>query len=354
MKRNKEYFQRISNLLIQYLRKRENTVPAAVEDEVWNCIRKKVEKKVNLRIYRFWVVSFSAAASLVFVLWFGYNYYQPKQQNLRTIALIFKSNIIKETEIQLIMPGQHKMEVKNGSIIKYKQDGSVQIGEKVTKKNQEQEAFNQIIVPNGKHVQLYLSDGSCLHVNAGSKVVYPNRFNGNSREIFVQGEIFIDVKKNQDIPFIVTTSTFEVKVLGTAFNVKAYENEEEGEAEVVLLRGKVEIKDTSNKLMCLLPDELASLKNGMLQEKKTVDAVAYIGWTEGLLILDNEPLWSVFNKLSRYYGEKIVFDTPEKGLFINGKLDLSEGLDKVLRMIAVTTPFVYEQKEEIYYIKIKE
>lgn len=353
MKRNKEYFQRISNLLIQYLRKKENTVPVAVEDEVWNCIRKKVEKKINLRIYRFWAVS-SSAASLVFILWFGYNYYQPKQQDLKTIASIFKSDTIKEDEVQLIMPGRYKIEVENGSTIKYKQNGSVQIGEKVLKKNQEQDAFNQIIVPDGKHVQLYLSDGSSLHVNAGSKVIYPARFNGNSREIFVKGEIFIDVKKNPDLPFVIRTSTFEVKVLGTAFNVKAYEDEEEGKAEVVLLRGKVEVKDASNKLMYLLPDELVSLKSGMLQEKKTVDAAVYIGWTEGLLILDNEPLWSVFNKLSRYYGEKIVFGTSAKGLFINGKLDLSEGLDRVLRMIAVTTPFVYEQKEKIYYIKIKE
>lgn len=86
----------------------------------------------------------------------------------------------------------------------------------------------------GMHQTLTLSDGTTLHVNSGTRVIYPSDFTENKREIFVSGELFADVAKDPDKPFIISAGDVHVQVLGTKFNLRAYENIET--VEVALCR----------------------------------------------------------------------------------------------------------------------
>ena len=90
--------------------------------------------------------------------------------------------------------------------------------------------WNDITVPHGMHQTLTLSDGTTLHVNSGTRVIYPSDFTENKREIFVSGELFADVAKDPDKPFIISAGDVHVQVLGTKFNLRAYENIETVEA----------------------------------------------------------------------------------------------------------------------------
>ncbi len=96
---------------------------------------------------------------------------------------------------------------------------SEQLQESVT---DEEHSFNQLIVPNGKRSTLALEDGTKMWINAGSRVIYPNKFKKNKREIYVDGEVYMEVARDEERPFVVKTNMLDVQVLGTSFNVMAY------------------------------------------------------------------------------------------------------------------------------------
>lgn len=104
--------------------------------------------------------------------------------------------------------------------------------------------WNDITVPHGTQQVLTLADGTTLHVNSGTRVIYPSDFNGDKREIFINGEVFADVAKNQDKPFVISAGDIHVKVLGTQFNFRAYNNLET--VEVALVEGSV-LFETQNQ-----------------------------------------------------------------------------------------------------------
>ncbi|MZJ34447.1 DUF4974 domain-containing protein, partial [Collinsella sp. BIOML-A1] len=147
------------------------------------------------------------------------------------------------------------------------------------------------------------------------------------------------------------TSLFTVNVLGTAFNVKAYK--EDTKAEVVLVRGKVEVKDKKEQNYTLMPNELIALNEGTYTDKKKVNALDYISWIDGILTLNNQALSIVLEQLHRYYGKEIIYDTGIETMPMHGKLDLNEGLQKVLSTIAITAPVTIEEKNNIYYVHMR-
>ena len=119
--------------------------------------------------------------------------------------------------------------------------------------------FTQVVAPVGSRTSLTLSDGTKVWLNAGSTLRFDNNFNNGHRKIYLEGEAYFDVTKNKKLPFIVKTSDIDLKVLGTAFNVKCYK--EEGTIETTLVRGSImiESKDASGKIetTILKPNEKA-------------------------------------------------------------------------------------------------
>lgn len=103
----------------------------------------------------------------------------------------------------------------------------------------EQAEWVELKVPYGQTDELMLADGTCLHLNAGTRVTYPSSFLGNERRIFIEGEVFAEVAKNPEQPFIISSGDVDVKVLGTTFNFKAYDNTEC--VELILLEGAVQV-----------------------------------------------------------------------------------------------------------------
>lgn len=354
MKENKGNIKHASEPLFRYLRKRESTASKEVEDEVWNKISKEINKdKKHIPVYR-WLIPATAvaAASLLFVFWLSNQNYNINSSNVQelTSAIAPQAN-----QIELTTATGTKIKVNEKAVISYGQDGSLLIDEKkiISKQTTEkEEPMNQIIVPLGKHVKLKLSDGSQLDINSGTKVIYPPKFKEDYREIFVEGEIFIDVTHQENnAPFIVKTALFNVNVLGTAFNLKAYK--EDVKAEVVLLRGKVEVKDKNEKNYLLAPNELIALDEGTYTDKKKVNAFDYISWIDGILVLKSQSLDLVLQRLHRYYGREIIYDKGIETMPMHGKLDLNEGLQKVLSTIAITAPVTVEEKNNIYYIHVR-
>lgn len=200
--------------------------------------------------------------------------------------------------------------------------------------------FNQLIVPNGKRSTLILEDGTKVWVNAGSRVVYPVAFAGGKREIYVNGEIFLEVTPDKKRPFVVKTKEMEVQVLGTSFNVTAYETDRS--ASVVLVNGAVVIDTKDKENVCLTPNNMFSYHEGESNIKE-VDVNNYILWREGLYTYKSENLSVILDRLSRYYGKSISYKQDIAALKCSGKLDMQEDLEVVLDGLCQTAPVKYKK-----------
>ena len=209
--------------------------------------------------------------------------------------------------------------------------------------------FNQLIIPKGKRTRLTLADGTHLWANSGTRVVYPSHFEKNRREIYVEGEVYLDVFRNESAPFIVKTKDFQVQVLGTVFNVSAYPSE--GMSSVVLVKGSVNVKNYEKEQVKLAPGQLVNIHTGQLNTPKNVDIEPYVCWVKNMLMYTDEPLDRVFKKLNLYYGREFILELEVKEMLISGKLDLKEKLEDVLHTISFSAPIYYEKFDDKIYVR---
>lgn len=356
MEQNYKQFKRVTDRLITYLRLRDNAGRPG-EDEVWEKIEKDLVLKKRFPLRRL-VYICSAASVAVFVFFFLYSEFNQSDysDSLDKYVAILENPVMDDPQIQVYLSAQDKITVEDSKAsVAYSSQGKVLINEKIQESDSlkavEQE-YNQIIVPKGKYTHLTLSDGSTVHINSGTRVVYPRVFSGNCREIYVEGEVCLDVVKNEKTPFVVKTSQFNVEVLGTVFNVNAYKEDVKGE--VVLVNGSVCLSDKHRQKIELKPNQLVAVEDGHIGKIKSVDASDYIAWTRGTLILNLTPLSEVFKKLERFYGQNILVAEEAGTLRMKGKVDLQQSLDDLIVLISATAPITYEKREGTYYINKRE
>jgi ferric-dicitrate binding protein FerR (iron transport regulator) len=207
-----------------------------------------------------------------------------------------------------------------------------------------------LIVPQGKRSLLTLSDGSKIWLNARTRVVYPTTFDETKREIFVDGEAFLEVFHNEKCPFIVKTKELQLEVLGTSFNIMAYEKDTV--QSIVLVSGSVKINSKNKKETILTPSEMYSCTNGM-SEVKTVNVTDYISWKSGVYQYKNEYLSVILQRLSRYFGQDISYSPEVARLKCSGKLDMKDSLSLVLNGISKTAPIVWQFDESKNQYRIR-
>jgi ferric-dicitrate binding protein FerR (iron transport regulator) len=210
-----------------------------------------------------------------------------------------------------------------------------------------EQILSELYVPYGKTASVTLSDGTKIWVNSGSKVIYPDLFTGDKREIYVDGEIYLEVAENREVPFIVKTEVLSVEVLGTAFNVSAYSSD--SRQYVVLASGSISIKDTKeNKVSTIRPNQKYSYeKRDNSIELTNVNAQDYADWRFGFLPLHNEQLGNVLKRIERHYNVKIDYVASRSDYTtLSGKLDLKGNIEDVFRILAITAPISYTIQDD--------
>lgn len=143
----------------------------------------------------------------------------------------------------------------------------------------------------------------------------------------------------------------DIQVLGTTFNVSAYENKQT--QSVVLVSGKIKVKTSKNESKTLSPNNLLSYNEQEGIHIQSVDVQKYIAWKDGFYLFQTEKLKDIATKLSDYYGKKIMIDSPLKTITCSGKLDLKENLDEVLQTLIRTVPARIEKSDGIIHIYVK-
>lgn len=178
--------------------------------------------------------------------------------------------------------------------------------------------YHKLTVPYGKTFQLVLSDGTKVHLNAGTSLKYPVRFvEGQSRKVFMEGEAFFDVQKSKEQPFIVNANNLGVQVLGTQFVVSSYP--EDAYINTILLEGSVGLYKSSQKRN---QEEYTMLEPGYMgawsktEESISVEEVdtnIYTAWTKGRMIFSRMKFKDIIKKLARWYNVSITNSNTQLG-----------------------------------------
>src|SRR5690625_1538437 len=310
-----------------------------------NLIGKK--KKQNTRRV---ILSISAIAASIAIFIFSLPFIFNKDNNrldIATFAQTLPDGIdLYSSDTKLILSENNTVVLNNKeSSIQYEEDAIKADDNFILK--EELSPYNQLITPYGKRSTITLSDGTKAWVNAGSKLTYPAEFSKEKREIYVDGEIYIEVSEDKKRPFVIKTRQMDINVLGTKFNVSAYEADKANS--VVLLSGSVSISPgTHNKKIILNPNQMYSGLEGS-HSVENVDASIHILWTRGLYQFESEKLDNIVTRLERYYGIRIECDATIAELKCSGKLDMKDDMNKLLEELSRALPIQYQQNTDGSY-----
>lgn len=324
------------------------------KDAIYSAVMKNIRKHEK-RKHRLQAWLTATAAILVFTI-LSTLFVRLNKDN-GSVLSTESSSIVGETlpkEEICLFSGGDKINIANQSDIQLQKNAKVLITNNTEAKKElvlNSVKMNKLVVPFGKQSTLMLADGTKIHINSGTQVDFPSEFDGKTREIHVNGEVFIDVAEDKKKPFIVHTDRMDIRVFGTSFNVSAY-HDNVGET-VVLVNGKVSVK-TGQQVMEMLPNEKAELTNDQIT-KKTVDVSEYISWTKGVLEFYEAPVSEILKKVGRYYNVQFE-SSPEIPLSTrtcSGKLFLSNNLDSVMMSVSVLSSTSYRRENNMIYITKK-
>jgi ferric-dicitrate binding protein FerR (iron transport regulator) len=201
----------------------------------------------------------------------------------------------------------------------------------------------EMVNPLGMQSSITLSDGTKVILNAGTTLTYPTAFTGKNREVSVSGEAYFEVVHDDEQPFIVVADNINVRVLGTKFNVKAYE--EEKNIEITLEKGSVEVGMSNQEKYIKIPPGQQILFNRSEQKffRKQVELNYYISWKDGMFYFNSMTFEDIARQLERRFNVHIDIASEQlKQIVYTGDFVRQENLEQILRVITADKRTYYK------------
>lgn len=206
-------------------------------------------------------------------------------------------------------------------------------------------AYATLTTPMGGQYQITLPDGSKVWLNAGSSLRYPTYFTGNDRKVVLTGEGYFEVKRDSEKPFTVESNGQIVQVLGTSFNINAYDNEPY--TATTLVQGSVRVKQASTGDTKILEPHQQAIVSGTTLSVRKVDAGHFTGWKNGFIILDQSEASSIFRQVERWYDVQFDFKDPAPtNVTLGGTLMRNARLSGVLNALEISTGMKFTLDKE--------
>lgn len=300
---------------------------------------------------KFWKISYRMAATITIIFsvglfaWFQYNTVHLRNEN-RLVQ-------VKEFEKNDILPGTNKAILtfddgskvildtsKNGNLAK---QGATNIlkpekGQLVYQSNKatsNRPMYNTVTTPNGGQYQIVLSDGTKVWMNAASSLRFPMVFVGKERKVEMTGEVYFEVAKNAKMPFKVISNGQEVEVLGTHFNVMAYQNEKA--IKTTLLEGSVKVtKDNHSAVLQPGQQSKVGFTNGIFRTLNEVSLDEELAWKNGNFQFNNTSLETIMRQLERWYDVEVQYIGKVPDEHFTGKLPRNTNLSNVLKILSMS------------------
>ncbi|MDN5288108.1 MAG: FecR family protein [Mucilaginibacter sp.] len=202
---------------------------------------------------------------------------------------------------------------------------------------------NTMTTPRGGRYDLTLSDGTRVFLNAASSITYPTSFSGKSRKVSITGEAYFEVAKNAEMPFIVLANGTETQVLGTHFDIMAYQDEPFIKA--TLLEGSIKFR-TSHSEVLLNPGQQAEVpefSDRISVQDANIEAA--LSWKNGYFIFQDEKLHSIMRKVARWYDVEVIYDASLKDLSYGGSVSQYKNISDLLNVLQSTGTVHFKVEE---------
>lgn len=206
----------------------------------------------------------------------------------------------------------------------------------------EEELYYTIVTPRGGQYKVVLGDGSIVWLNSASSLKYPVHFDDNERRVELTGEGYFEIKKSSNgAPFLVSTATQEVEVLGTHFNINAYLDEPD--TKTTLIEGRVKVSAAphtlrqkkskhSDQSAILLPGQQAIVSPSGLR-KEDVDVSTFFAWKDGMFAFNGAALQDVMRQISRWYDIDVIYQGDQPHTDVYGRIRRDNSLTDVLAIL---------------------
>ena len=217
-------------------------------------------------------------------------------------------------------------------------------------------AARRIITKHDKEFWLTLDDGTLVHLNYNTRLVYPEKFGRGDRNVILDGEAYFMVAKDRSRPFIVHVPDGEIRVYGTEFNVNTRSSALETESSkyettVVLVNGSISVSPTGGKEQMMKPHEQCRISNSLCVVEKNVDVEPYVAWNRGVFCFDNCTLEHLMKILSHWYGMNINFVSEEtRHITFTGNLNKYSSIEPAIHVIHQVTGLRIEIKNNTIII----
>lgn len=204
-------------------------------------------------------------------------------------------------------------------------------------------AATRVTTYHDKEFWLKLDDKTLVHLNYNSKLIHPERFGSDSRDVILDGEAYFMVAKDKSRPFVVHTPNGDVTVYGTEFNVNTRikndnvndnDNNGKGEyrTEVVLVKGSIGVTPEGQAERMIVPGEQATFGENTGINLRNVDVTPYVAWNTGTFVFNDMPLSKLMEVLSKWYNMEVVYeDSTLQGLTFSGEFDRYGGVEPIVK-----------------------
>lgn len=287
-------------------------------------------------------------------IWYSSNNIFLREVEINRAIELFKKRAAKYEEKKKRMNKLlfYRISVAASLLIAIFSTGGFLLGKSMKSANIQEKIVNNVIMGKDSKGNVALPDGTIVWLNAGSKLVYPEKFSEEARIVKLEGEGYFDVTPNPKVPFYVETDKMKVRVLGTQFDLKNYPGR--SSMETVLLSGKVEVIFNNSKNVILQPNQKISIHKETGEHAiEEFNAQNQVLWTNEQLVLSDKKLSEVLQSIGFWYGVNV---TSEESIDLNQRLSLTirkESKEEILELLSLIIPIKYEIGTEEIIVRSK-
>ncbi len=327
---NREYFKRVQN-------RYQIDIEEIDLENAWEIIGQKITPKRSNRIYYKYAIAASAAL-LIGIAYFAKTNTSinnsvvktenasasEKKSNDIVLTLSDGSKVVLNEEKNGVVANQEDVVITkdNEGQIRYGQNNGAHTGKPT---------YNTLVTPNGKTFQIALPDGTNVWMNAGSSLKYPTYFSGSERAVVLTGEAYFEVAHNEKMPFKVFSNGQQVEVLGTHFNIRAYENEPV--LKTTLLEGKIKITEGGNSALVKPGQQIVVSLDKHSMKTKEVNTELAIAWKNRLFYFENAKYDEIMREIERWYDVDVIYKGKIPDERFEGAIQKDLKLNQILKML---------------------
>lgn len=313
----------------------------------WNKTERRLTTRRIPAYKHLWVKWASCAAAIV--LLFSVGYYWINASSDQTMEFAGNVSIKPGSKKAILVLGTNEQVELNN----YSQDSIFRGNATVKKKGNTlvydeskqvpvAEEYNRLITPRGGEYSVVLSDGTKVWLNAESELKYPVHFSGSERKVYLKGEAYFAVTKQEGQAFVVCSDDARITVLGTEFNVRNYNNKA---IATTLVKGSVIVAHDDEECN-LVPGQQAIIGDDGIQINQ-VETILYTGWKDGYFVFQDQTLDDILKELSRWYDFTYFYQNNKLETFtLTAKLRKFDSVNEVLEVLKGTGRFDFIIKEK--------